>query len=117
MIQGLWVCPMGQTQSPWKRSKNGFISVGFKNPTLMTIKDLNHWIMYHEINKLSRLRFSVAKIAHHLVLDARTVAKYLSMSEQEYEAYRIDSGNRSKILSDYEPFVKQFLVAAKDPAF
>ncbi|PJB55796.1 MAG: hypothetical protein CO098_15620 [Bacteroidetes bacterium CG_4_9_14_3_um_filter_41_19] len=55
MIQGLWGCPMGQPQSPWQRSKNGVISVGFNNPTLMTNKDLNHWIMYHEINRLSRL--------------------------------------------------------------
>jgi len=114
MIQGLWGCPMGQPQSPWQRSKNGVNSVGFNNPTLMTNKDLNHWIMYHEINRLSRLGFSVAKIAHHLVMDARTVAKYLTMSEQEYEAYRIDSGNRSKILSDYEPFVRKKLTEFHD---
>jgi transposase len=114
MIQGLWVCPMGQTQSPWKRSKNGFISVGFKNPTLMTIKDLNHWIMYHEIHKLSRLGFSAAHIARYLVMDARTVGRYLGMSEQEYELYRNGLTHRNKVLSDYEPFVKQKLTEFQD---
>lgn len=80
----------------------------------MTHKDLNHWIMYHEINKLSRLGFSAAKIARHLVMDARTVGRYLSMSEQEYEAYRGQVGNRRKLLSDYELFVKQKLLEFQD---
>jgi hypothetical protein len=37
----------------------------------MTKKDLNNWIMYHEIQKLNRLGFSNAKIARHLAMDAR----------------------------------------------
>lgn len=41
----------------------------------MTTRDLNHWIMYHEIHKLKRLGFSNRKIAQYLVMDARTVKK------------------------------------------
>lgn len=70
--------------------------------------------MYHEINKLSRLGFSAAKIARHLVMDARTVAKYLTMSEQEFELYRNDMGQRDKALSAYELFVKQRLSEFQD---
>lgn len=80
----------------------------------MTNKDLNYWIMYHEINRLSRLGFSAAKIARLLVMDARTVGKYLGMSEQEHELYRNGMVNRSKVLTEYEPFVKQKLSEFQD---
>ena len=40
----------------------------------MTKRDLNNWIMYHELHKLQRLGFSNAKIAQYLVIDARTVS-------------------------------------------
>jgi transposase len=55
----------------------------------MTKKDLNKWIMYHEIHKLNRLSFSNARIARYLVMDCRTVRKYLSMTEEEYEQYSV----------------------------
>lgn len=71
----------------------------------MTNKDLNKWIMYHEIQKFKRLGFSDAKIARHLSLDARTVSKYQKMSEQEYEQYLLCSCQRKKMLSVYENFV------------
>ena len=60
----------------------------------MKKKDLNNWIMYHEINKLKRLGFSATKIARYLVLDARTVSKYLQMSEQDYELHLLSFGER-----------------------
>jgi transposase len=75
----------------------------------MTQKDLNNWIMYHEIHKLKRLGFSKAKIASHLVLDARTVKKYLLMSEQEYENFLFATLHRNKVLTPYENFVKERL--------
>lgn len=80
----------------------------------MTNKDINHWIMYHEINRLSRLGFSAAHISRHLVMDARTVGRYLATSEQEYESFRSQLGNRGKLLSDYEVFVKQKLTEFQD---
>ena len=71
----------------------------------MTQKDLNNWIMYHEIHKLKRLGFSAAKIARHLVLDARTTCKYLKMDEQGYEQFLVHSSVRNKILASYEKFI------------
>ena len=71
----------------------------------MTKNDLNNWIMYYEIQKLTRLGFSNAKIARHLVMDTRTVRKYQNMDEQEYEQHLLKSSTRKKILSAYERFV------------
>jgi transposase len=80
----------------------------------MTQKDLNNWIMYHEIHKLNRLGFSAAKIARHLVLDARTTIKYLRMNEQEYEQFLVQSTVRHKTLSAYEKFVSEKLSEFQD---
>ena len=80
----------------------------------MTTKDLNRWIMYYEIQKLSRMGFSKSRIATYLSLDRRTVAKYLWMSEQDYEAHLTSLDERDKILSPYEGFVKQKLQAYPD---
>jgi hypothetical protein len=80
----------------------------------MTQKDLNNWIMYHEIQKLKRLGFSAAKIAKHLVLDARTVGKYLCMDEHEYEQFLVQSSTRNKILDSYEKFVTDRLLEYQD---
>ena len=71
----------------------------------MTKKDINNWIMYHEIHKLSRMGFSKAKIARFLVLNIRTVNKYLNMSEERYEQFLLCKSERNKKLSPYESFV------------
>jgi transposase len=70
--------------------------------------------MYHEIHKLSRNGFSNAKIAHYLVLDARTVKRMLSMTEEQYELQLLSAQSRTKILSPYEPFVLQKLETFHD---
>ncbi len=80
----------------------------------MTKKNLNNWIMYSEIQRLSFMGFSASKIARYLVMDSRTVAKYLKMSNQEYEQHLINSDERSKILSPYENFVKDKLTIYPD---
>lgn len=72
----------------------------------MTQTNLNNWIMYHEIHRLSRLGFSASKIARYLVLDSRTVRKQLLMSDQEFEAHLSSTQDRDKTLSPYEDFVK-----------
>jgi transposase len=61
--------------------------------------------MYHEIHKLQRHGFSIAKIARHLKCNCRTVSKYLKMNEQEYEQSLLDATRRDKILDHYELFV------------
>lgn len=80
----------------------------------MTKKDLNKWIMYHEIHKLNRLGFSNARIARYLVMDCRTVRKYLSMTEEEYEQCLLRGSQRSKKLDSYESFVVNSLTLYQD---
>lgn len=80
----------------------------------MTTKDLNNWIMYHEIHQLARLGFSKAKIARYLVADPRTVSKYLTMSEDDYERHLSAGRQRNKKLSGYEDFVKDKLIDYPD---
>jgi len=72
----------------------------------MTTKDINNWIMYHEIHKLSRSGFKKAKIASYLGLDVRTVDRYLSMSEAQFEHFLQCAQNRKKVLSPFKTFVK-----------
>ena len=74
----------------------------------MTEKNLNNWIMYHEIHKLNRMSFSAACIARFLGMDARTVRKYLKMTEAQYEGHLLRS-DRKKILAPYERFVAENL--------
>ena len=75
----------------------------------MKNKNVNNWIMYHEIHKLSRMGFSCSKIARYTVMDSRTVRKYLNMTEDEYEKFLIKNQYRHKILSPYENFVREKL--------
>ncbi len=75
----------------------------------MTQKDINNWIMYHEIHQLSRLGFSALRIARHLVLDSRTVKKLLSLSEADYERHLLKNGQREKTLTPYQDFVREKL--------
>jgi transposase len=72
----------------------------------MTKKHINHWIMYHEIHRLSRLGLKKAKISRYLNINVRTVGKYLAMSESEYEQHLTAMGSRNKVLSSYQEFVK-----------
>ncbi len=80
----------------------------------MTKKDLNNWIMYHEIHKLKRLGFSISKTARYLVMDARTVKKYLQMTEEDFEHYLLSLLHRNKLLTPYEIFVKEKLTTYQD---
>ncbi len=71
----------------------------------MTKKDINNWIMYQEIHRLSRMGFSKTKIAQFLVLNIRTISKYLGMSEEMFEQFLLRKSERNKKLSPYESFV------------
>ena len=80
----------------------------------MTKKDLNNWIMYHEIHKLKRLGFSTSRIARHLGIDARTVGNRLAMSEDDFEQHLLREQSRNKVLSPYETYVKDKLTQFPD---
>jgi hypothetical protein len=70
---------------------------------------LAKFLMYYEIHRLKREDHSVRKITELLGLNRRTVRKYLSMSEKEYEAFLVSQSDRKKELQPYELFVKERL--------
>ncbi len=70
---------------------------------------MHNVIMYHEIKRLKRVGFKAARIAKYLVMDRRTVKKYLSMSEEEYLEFKDKQLARSKKLDSYEDYVKKRL--------
>jgi len=71
-------------------------------------------IMYYEVHRLKREGLKPAQIGRHLVLDYRTVKKYLRMSEQEYQDFIDSQSSRHKILASYEDFVKTRLEDCED---
>ena len=70
---------------------------------------LAKFLMYYEIHRLKREDNSVRKITELLGLNRRTIGKYLSMSEKEYETYLLKGSDRKKELRQYEVFVKERL--------
>ena len=80
----------------------------------MTRKDLNIWIMYYEIHRLSQLGFSISRIGRYMVMNRRTVKKYLQMTEEEYEQNLLRLQCRNKILAPYESFVAERLKSFTD---
>lgn len=71
----------------------------------MKKETLNTWIMYHEIQRLGRLGFSKNKIAGYLKINWRTVKKYFKMTEEGFEQFLLQKGNKDKILDPYADFV------------
>ena len=67
---------------------------------------MQNLIMYHEIQRLTREGFKPAYIARHLVLDRRTVKRYLNMSEEEFLEFKDRQSVRNKKLESYENFIK-----------
>ena len=80
----------------------------------MTNKNLNNWIMYHEIQKLERFGFKKARIARYLGLDVRTVSIYLNLTEAGYENHLLQAQQRDKKLSPYETFIQERLRLYED---
>jgi transposase len=72
----------------------------------MRNKQMQKWIMYHEVNKQHREGLKPAQIARELVMDRRTVKKYLAMSEDEYLDFIDNQLIRHKVLAPYENFVR-----------
>ena len=80
----------------------------------MNEKLMNLWIMYHEIHHQHREGYKPAQISRYLVLDIRTVKKYLAMSEEEYLDFLDRQSHRNKVLAPYEDFIKARLEACQD---
>ncbi len=71
-------------------------------------------IMYYEVHKLKREGLTTAQISRHLLSDYRTIKKYLSMSEEDYQDFLEVQATRHKILAHYEDYVKARLEACED---
>ena len=75
---------------------------------------LAKFMTYFEIHRMHREGHSISQISEYLVLNWRTVSKYLLMSEQDYEHFLIQQSNRKKILLPYEDFVRERLEQFRD---
>ena len=75
---------------------------------------LAKFMTYYEIHRMYREGHSITRISENLALNRRTVSKYLSMNQQEYEEFLIRQSNRQKKLLHYEEFVRQRLEKFRD---
>jgi len=75
---------------------------------------LNKFMVYFEIHRLHRDGFTIRQISKELVINRRTVSRYLSMSEQEFEQMMVSQSDRNKVLTPYEAFVKSRLEKFRD---
>jgi transposase len=75
---------------------------------------LNKFMVYFEIHRLSREGYSMRQISEELVINRRTVSKYLSLTEQGYELLLEQQSQRNKVLLPYEDFVKNRLELFRD---
>jgi hypothetical protein len=69
-------------------------------------ENFNKLIMYYQIHKMFRDGWSKSRISEFLVINWRTVSKYLDMSDEEFLAHTEAQSNRQKLLTPYEGFVK-----------
>lgn len=77
----------------------------------MDKKTIGNWIMYHEVQRLIREGLSHAAIGRALVMDRRTVTRYARMSEADYTSFLQGKEIRDKMLTPYESFVRDKLIA------
>ncbi len=77
----------------------------------MDKKAIVNWIMYHEVQRLIREGLSFAAIGKALVMDQRTVKRYSRMNEAEYACFLESKEMRGKLLTPYESFVHDKLIA------
>lgn len=71
-------------------------------------------LMYHQIRQLSGEGYSLNKISAVTGLHWRTIKKYLSMTETEFEEFQNSLSDRKKQLLPYEGFVKEKLEMYRD---
>jgi len=79
---------------------------------------MNHYVnqimTYHEIHKLHRQGHSISYISDYVGMNWRTVKKYLTMDDRDYEAFLNRPSNRTKARSRYEEFVHSRLKTSPD---
>lgn len=75
---------------------------------------LAKFMMYFEIHRMHREGHSISQISKYLVINRRTASKYLSMSEQDYEAFLVSQSERNAVLQPYEQFVRDRLRQFED---
>lgn len=61
--------------------------------------------MYADIQKLKALGYKKQRVAKQLRIDAKTVRKYWSMTDDEYISYHLDTKERTKILDPYSNYI------------
>ena len=66
------------------------------------------WQMYSIIHQLKELGLNKAQTARKLTINAKTVSKYWEMEPDEYASY-VQDQSRTKVLTDYEPVVTEWL--------
>jgi transposase len=77
----------------------------------MDKKTIGDWIMYYEVQRLIREGLSFTAIGKALVMDRRTVKRYSRMSEADYGSFLVSKEIRDKMLTPYESFVRDKLIA------
>jgi transposase len=75
---------------------------------------LAKFMLYFQIRQLHEQGLSISSISAQLELNRRTVKKYLSMDEAQYEAFLSSQADRKKILLPYEGFIKERLELYSD---
>jgi hypothetical protein len=72
-------------------------------------------IMYHEIKRLRNIEgFSIQRIADHFSMNFRTVKKFLSMTEEDFDIYMEQKGVRPRLLDPYRSFIVNYLKKYQD---
>ena len=74
----------------------------------------NNWLVYHEIHRLKRAGKKPYQIASIMVMDKRTIKKYLVMDEQQHLNAQENLSKRAKKLDDFEDFVRERLESCLD---
>jgi transposase len=77
----------------------------------MDKKTIGDWIMYYEVQRLIKEGLSFRAISKVLVMDRRTVMRYSQMSEKQYCSFLERKEIRDKLLTPYESFVHDKLLA------
>jgi transposase len=75
---------------------------------------LAKFMMYYQIHQMQREDQSISQISKYLGINRRTVVRYLTMNEKQYEDFLIKQSERRKELLPYESFVKDKLVAYQE---
>ena len=71
--------------------------------------------MNHEITRMLRKGYSFSSIAQTTGIDHCSVKKYASMSEAEFTGFLENKESRTRLLIDYEAFVKDRLLDTPAP--